>query len=168
MNFDTEPIDPVILQKLKHNSFGGSNDDEFLIGDQISKFNHSCNPNAISIIADKAEWQGITIHYVAVYAIKPILVGEEILISYKKDVGHGPSVWNFNCPCNLTPEKRQQIWNINDQLGIKLRNEYSLNISKLLMPYETSEKFKNIIKNTYLFMLCDKQFLLADFFRTDD
>ena len=146
----TSAKDTIVDEKIQNNVFGGLIEGEFTIGCQISKFNHNCDPNAFSIISDKVVGKGMTTFYMSVYAIKPILAGEEINISYRKNAGHDPAVWNFNCMCNLTLEERSKKWDINNQLIEKLRTKKSLDIRNRLLVYEPSEESQNIFNNQFL------------------
>jgi len=76
----------------------------------ISKFNHSCNPNAFSTRYTENctvdNFQG----YFIIYATYDIKQGDEICVSYGWDVGHTNTHFNWKCDCGLNLRERSDIF----------------------------------------------------------
>ena len=73
--------------KFEKNSFT-KNSDKFVIASDLSKINHSCDPNCITFYCSKLVVNGLDMRYLALYSIKNISHGEEIKIMYGDTHGH--------------------------------------------------------------------------------
>lgn len=89
-----EAMNGVIFDKVRYNVFGFGN--TVIIGNDISRFNHSMNPNAkvirrTHILPSTEEIEEFSFSYLAVLATKDIDAGEEIFIKYNNNLNYGDS-----------------------------------------------------------------------------
>lgn len=78
------------------------------IGVDFVQFNHACDP--VAGFGFKSIFFGRhKIVVICIFAIKPILAGENITIHYGNDVGHIES-YPYSCKCLLLKKNRQEIF----------------------------------------------------------
>ena len=95
--YGNEPL----LGRVQTNGFGAPPTHDMVIFDKLSRFNHSCRPNAVF------SWNEVLLHGV-IFALSDIKAGEEIFVDY----GVGGVTWaerrvslkrrfNFYCGCEI-------------------------------------------------------------------
>jgi hypothetical protein len=101
----------------------------------LSKFNHSCDPNAFVIRevlnSDIDQYDG----YFALMCVRPISAGDEICLTYGIDSGHESTHFNWFCTCWRDEETRrtlfEEAYNRAEESWKKIANEFLVSVDLL-------------------------------------
>jgi len=132
--------DSIADQKIKLNIF--QNGEDFLIlGNTISYFNHSCNPNAVALYYTLGQNDMVC---VVVYAVRDISKHESISISYNPNTGHTldkeeKNKRDFVCTCETTLEERTKL---NETIRKKFIGYRNLKLKNIINTYTNSSIFR--------------------------
>jgi hypothetical protein len=111
------PREPGVGSAAEHarvqvecNVFGTGDLSLYMLGYDISAFNHSCHPNA-AVIFDEISFSYSARRTVvsSVYAVNEIAEGEEIFIAYNATTGHDGNQHGFSCNCGLDAKQRADV-----------------------------------------------------------
>lgn len=97
----------IAKKKVSANGFMHSAT-EVILGDTVSKFNHSCTPNSLCFKAGESKINGFVFNYIGVFACKDVSEGEELKINYGGIRGHNGED-DFHCNCGLTTAERNRL-----------------------------------------------------------
>jgi len=98
----------IIRKKYNHNAFEWDEKQKtYGLFYTISRINHNCDPNVFVV-----EVTNLGKPLFAVFSIKDIKKGDEIMLSYGDDVGHSNhTIFNWKCDCGLTDIERKKTFN---------------------------------------------------------
>ena len=96
------------LEKVKMNGFHRSNE-EIVLGDIISKANHSCDPNSIHKVVINTTILDVNVIYIALINFKKIKKGEEVTFYYGNYRGHEFEINDFHCNCGRSNKQLDEI-----------------------------------------------------------
>lgn len=147
---ETENKNDIALKKVLANGFVISDSNSIVIGDTISKFNHSCSSNCAHFHAGQTKINNLMTNYLAIITIGDIKNGEELTINYGNDRGHIGSD-DFKCLCGKTDAERQETQNILESISLYYQKNNIMSIKKNII-----DKYESISKNIMAFQYLAK------------
>lgn len=147
----------IVQNKRLANNFT-YDDNMNTLTDFITKFNHSCTPNCMTIMKSDYKMENTNITFLEIYAVRNIPPDTELTISYGPKSAHER---DFECTCGKTLQEREKICNIYDNIGKSLiKKNYELSNNYIYAYLETaiSKKilFYHYLSNRGIFMNDDK------------
>jgi hypothetical protein len=124
--------------------------DTYSLGIVISKINYGCNPNCVVSFEQMDFTYQVPFVIAKIYAIKSIKKDNELTVSYSPYMGHDTRNTDFKCGCDLSLEKRQQIWNICHIISNKFEKECKILTTKFIERYVATPEAKRIVFLHYL------------------
>jgi len=108
----------------------------------LSKFNHSCCPNAFFM--DFPEQDGISsIKPIVLVSICDIEPNEEICIMYNSDAGHNSKIFDWKCFCEISDKARSGIFSESIQLAKLYIGEQTKYIEPLLRTFKSTDELSS-------------------------
>lgn len=166
--YASSPKQRAFLNKEKMNSnvFGLDNDGLIHLGNQINKFNHHCNYNAVGRF-NKNKIGEICMMYSQVVTVKPIKRGEQIFVFYHPQAGHSHCWNNFSCNCGNASNERQRIHNSYINLMSKSTAFLDRIVSQFIEQYEktysyTSIVFRQYMAQSWVYIIKNKAWIVED------
>ena len=139
--YTTELIDA----KLMYNSWDWDNG-KIGVFFQMSKFNHSCDPNAFFAQINRLSTQG-GLQVIVLIAVQDIYPNQEITIQYHTNAGHGCPVFNWKCDCHYTKRERKGIFREYMFLSREWRDHHLQSILSIIEFNGGNEGRKSILLN---------------------
>jgi SET domain-containing protein len=81
----------------------------YMLGNDISSFNHSCQSNCSAVFDSKRP-------IIAIFSAKTIKKGDELTIGYNVNIGHGMGS-PFECSCTANKFEREKRFNVTTDLA---------------------------------------------------
>jgi hypothetical protein len=119
----------VASAKIKSNIFETKSG--YMLGNDFSSFNHSCQSNCVAIF-------DCTRPIGNVFSVKTIKKGEELSISYNGNIGHEMGS-PFECACKANEFEREKRFNVTTDLALTFLNRDQ---DHILDMYESSKEVK--------------------------
>lgn len=143
---DEKNRDKMAQEKVQHNSFNFNNLP--LMTDFIAKCNHYCDPNCAISPSRTLSFAGEYIAvFMEVFAVKDIIAGQEIMISYGPETGHQR---DFTCNCKYDLSERTKLYSATADMAALFSKVHADNIDKLILEYRDKKDARRIMMNQYL------------------
>lgn len=148
-----EVLGNYLADKVYKNVYTGvDTPKEYMLGNLLSKINHSCKPNCLSNHVDRIKVENEEEIFGGVWSIKRILKGQELTIDYAAESfgeKHLDVLKHHDIKCTCPQDLTEKAWKKKYQVICNLRQNFNakndLYIQFMISAYACSPQFKRIM-----------------------